>query len=179
VSTVSWKPRLARAKWVLGFGAQYQGPQNKKRNTQDDDDDDDDFCMQKTFACVVVVVRPRIIMDLIMFLQLRTGWYCCVTQNSVDETLMDENGITSFNRWKPEKAPKTLDEKSITSIHRLKPEKPQKLWMKKLSHQSTAGSRKSTKLWMKTSSHQSNPWKKPESDQLLAVDGDGRKGSCL
>ncbi len=123
MSTVSWKPRLARAKWVLGFGAQYQGPQNKKRNTQDDDDDDDDFCMQKTFACVVVVVRPRIIMDLIMFLQLRTGWYCCVTQNSVDETLMDENGITSFNRWKPEKAPKTLDEKSITSIHRWKPEK--------------------------------------------------------
>ncbi len=30
----SWKPRLARAKWGLGFGAHYQGPQNKKRNTR-------------------------------------------------------------------------------------------------------------------------------------------------
>jgi len=40
-----------------------------------------------------------------------------VTQNSVDETLMDENIFTSFNRWKPEKAPKTLDENSITSIN--------------------------------------------------------------
>jgi len=39
-----------------------------------------------------------------------------VTQISVDETLMDENIITSINRWKPEKH-QTLDENIITSIN--------------------------------------------------------------
>jgi hypothetical protein len=49
-----------------------------------------------------------------------------VTQISVDETLMDENIITSINRWKPEKH-QTLDENIITSINRWKPEKHQTL----------------------------------------------------
>ncbi len=90
-----------------------------RRVTQDDDDLHADICLR---SCCTTPDNngPHNV------LQLRPGWYCCVTQISVDETLMDENIITSINRWKPEKH-QTLDENIITSINRWKPEKHQTL----------------------------------------------------
>ncbi len=96
-----------------------------------------------------------------------------MTQNSVDETLMDEKIITSTNRWKPEKQ-QTLDENIITSINRRKPEKHQTLDENIITSINRWKPEKQQTLDENIIT--SSPGK-PESDKLLAVDGAfGRKG---